>query len=109
MTRKSLFSRLMKEEIPHLEDKLNFLKERLLSCEAYTEDQIQTLKRNFAHFKSEVKRRWVKAHNKKDVFVQYNSSWLDGTFEIPIAANPHHSGRPTKPFEQLSESLNCYL
>lgn len=61
VTRKYLFDRLTQEKQPNFEDKLDFFKEQLLSCEGYTQDQIQTLKRNFAHFKSEMKRRWVKA------------------------------------------------
>lgn len=104
VTRKYLFDRMMKENLPYLEDKLNCLKEQLLSTEGYTQEQIQTLKRNFSHFKSEVKRRWIKAHNKEDIFVQYNSSWLEGTFEIPVVDSlQNRSGRPSKPFEQLSE------
>ena len=84
-------------DLPSLEEKLNALKEQLVSCKDYTEDQIDNLKRNFAHFKSQIKERWLKAHKKEGVFLKYNQSWLEGTFEIPVVRQ-NRPGRPPKLF-----------
>ena len=67
-----------------------------------TEEQIKTLKRNFSHFKSQIKQRWLKAHKKEDVFLKINHSWLEGTFEIP-AISQNRPGRPSKLFNESSE------
>lgn len=92
------------EHLPNFDAKLNYLKDQLLSREAYSEDQILKLKRSFAHFKSEIKHRWTKAQYKEDNFIKYNRSWLDGTFEIPVVeTSQKRPGRPSKPFEDSSE------
>lgn len=95
----------MKEEnLPNFNEKLNYLKDVLLHCEGYNEDQIAKLKRDFAHFRSEIKQRWTKAHFKEDVFLKYNRSWLEGTFHIPIVeTSQQRTGRPSKSFEDASE------
>lgn len=92
------------ENLPNLDAKLNYLKDQLLSCEGYSEDQILKLKRSFAHFKSEIKQRWTKAHYKEDNFIKYNRSWLDGTFELPVVETlQKRPSRPSKTFEDSSE------
>lgn len=104
VTRKNLFYSIKAENSTDLDAKLNSFKNKLLSSESYTHDQIEKLKRDFAHFKSDLKNRWTKAHNKEDVFLKYNHSWLEGTFAIPVAINTsNRSGRPSKVFEELSE------
>lgn len=104
VTRKYLFDRMTSANLPNLEEKFDFLKVQLFSTEGYNNDQIETLKQNFAYFKSQFKSRWTKAHNKEDVFLKYNESWLNGTFAIPVADSPlNRSGRPEKSFEELSE------
>ncbi|CAG4980697.1 unnamed protein product [Parnassius apollo] len=55
VTRQYLFDLMKNENLLNLDAKLNFLKDKLLSCEGYNEDQIVSLKRGFAHFKSEMK------------------------------------------------------
>lgn len=104
VTRQYLFDCMKKENLSNLDAKLNYLKDQLLSCEGYNEDQIINLKRSFAHFKSEIKQRWTKAHYKEDKFIKSNQSWLEGTFEIPIGmASQKRPGRPMKSFEDSSE------
>lgn len=66
MTRKNLFYSIKAENSTGLDAKLNSFKNKLLSSESYTHDQIEKLKRDFAHFKSDLKNRWTKAHNKED-------------------------------------------
>lgn len=104
VTRQYLFDRMKGENLPNLDAKLNYLKEQLFSCEGYSKGQIDSLKRNFAHFKSEIKQRWTKAHYKEENFLKYNLSWLEGTFEIPVVdTTVKRPGRPSKSFDDLSE------
>lgn len=104
MTRKYLFDLLKGENLPNLDKKLESLKNRLISSEGLTDAEIDILKSDFAHFKSEVKRRWTKAHYKEDQFLNNNQSWLEGTFAIPVADHTvNRPGRPSKPFEELAE------
>lgn len=97
-----MFDRVQSYDLPNLEEKLNSFRSHLLSGEDYTEEQIETLKRNFSHFKSQIKQRWLKAHKKEDVFRKVNHSWLEGTFEIP-AVSQNRPGRPSKLFNESSE------
>ena len=85
VTRRDLFNLEKNYNNPNLEQKLNCLKDHLLSPVAFTEDQHNKCKRNFAHFKSEIKSMWTKSHNKEDVFLNNNHLWLDGRFEIPVS------------------------
>lgn len=108
VTRKYLFDRMKNENLPNLNARLDLLRDQLLSNEPYKEEQIVILKRNFACFKAEIKQRWIKAHYKEDVFLKSNQSWLEGTFEIPMAEteyalNTSRRGRPPKTFEELCE------
>lgn len=100
MTRKYLFDRMQSLDLSNLEDKLNFLKYQLKSGEGYTEDQTESLKCNFAHFKSQIKQRWLRAYKKEDIFHKNNHSWLEGTFEIPVIPQPW----PRRPYKLLKTS-----
>lgn len=97
-----MFDRVQSYDLPNLDEKLDSFRSHLLSSEDYTEEQIDTLKRNFSHFKSQIKQRWLKAHKKVAVFLKANHSWLEGTFEIP-AISQNRPGRPTKLFSESSE------
>lgn len=76
VTRTRMFDLLKNENLPTLDEKLCSLKDRLLSGEGYTNDQIEIFKRNFAYFKSEMKNRWCKAQYKEDRFIKNNHTWL---------------------------------
>ncbi|XP_050301716.1 uncharacterized protein LOC126739931 [Anthonomus grandis grandis] len=102
VTRRNMFDRMQALGLPSLEEKLNSLKDQILSCDNFTEDQIESFKASFARFKSQTKQRWVKAHKKEDVFLKYNQSWLEGTIEIPVVIQKR-PGRPPKMFEESSE------
>lgn len=102
VTRKSLFDMMQNENLRNLEEKLCFLRNHLLTREDLTEDQLNKLKNNFAHFKSEMKQRWIKAHKKEEVFLKSNHLWLEGTFAIPVTT-PNRPGRPCKSFGESSE------
>ncbi|CAB3223927.1 unnamed protein product [Arctia plantaginis] len=49
-----------------------------------------------------MKQRWLKAHKNKEFFEKNYSSWLGGTFEIPIETT-HRQGRQSKSFADSSE------
>ncbi|CAG4918412.1 unnamed protein product [Colias eurytheme] len=109
VTRKYMFDRVQRYDLPNLEEKLDAFRSHLLSSDDYTQEQIVTLKRNFAHFKSQIKQRWLKAYKKEDIFLKTNHSWLEGTFEIPTISQ-NRPGRPCKLFKQSSDlSLDCLL
>lgn len=105
VTRKYLFDLMNNENLPNIEARLNFLKDQFMSIKGFSDNQIETLKSNFAHFKSEFKNRWTKAHYKEAVFLKSNESWLNGTFAIPVVADSpsNRTGRPSKSFGDLSE------
>ncbi|KAK5641968.1 hypothetical protein RI129_010515 [Pyrocoelia pectoralis] len=84
VTRQFLYDRIKNEDLPNLDAKLDFLRDQLFLEKPYNENQIDTLKRSLARFKSQIKQRWIKAHYKEDNFLKYNKSWLQGTFEIPV-------------------------
>lgn len=90
------------EDLPNLEEKLCFLKHQILSRDECTEDQYKQFKANFAHFKSDIKQRWLKAHKKEDIFLKNNCRWLEGTFELPVGIE-NLPGRPRKAFGESSE------
>lgn len=66
VTRKSLFDKMKNENLRNLEEKLCFLRDHLFSQDNLTERQLHKLKHNFAHFKSEMKQRWIKSHKKEE-------------------------------------------
>lgn len=104
VTRKFLFDSMKSQTLRNIEEKLCFLKDHLLSPDDLSEEQINKYNSDFAHFKTQVKQRWSKAHKKEKIFLKNNALWLEGTFEIPIRT-PNHPGpgRPRKSFEESSE------
>lgn len=104
VTRKFLFDSMKSQTLRNIEEKLCFLKDHLLSPDDLSEEQINKYNSDFAHFKTQVKQRWSKAHKMEKVFLKNNALWLEGTFEIPIRT-PNHPGpgRPRKSFEESSE------
>lgn len=91
----------MKEENLTFDEMLDNLEKDLLSKYGDSDENINILKSKFSHFKSEMKRRWLKAHRVEKNFLKQNSSWLEGTFEIPITKQ--RQGRPSISFEDSSE------
>ncbi|CAG9570194.1 unnamed protein product [Danaus chrysippus] len=102
VTRKSLFDKMKNENLRNLEEKLCFLRDHLLTQDNLSESQLNKLKRNFSHFKSEMKQRWIKSHKKEEVFLTNNHLWLEGNFEIPVTTK-NRQGRPRKSFGESSE------
>lgn len=94
---------MQQQNLPNIEEKLEYLERDLLSCENYTEEQTKDIKHKFSYIKSEFKLRWLKAHKKEDVFLKKNSNWLQGAFSIPKVQQKLSAGRPKKPFIESSE------
>lgn len=92
MTRKQLFDIMQQNKDFNINKKLEFLENYVLSCEDYSEEQINNIKHILSHIKSEIKHRWEVAHRKEDIFRKNNHDWLQGTIEIPKVITP--SGRP---------------
>ncbi|XP_017486952.1 PREDICTED: uncharacterized protein LOC108375353, partial [Rhagoletis zephyria] len=103
VTRKYLFDRMQAQNSPNLDEKLNSLQQELLSSEKYSDEQISALKHNFSHFKSQIKKKWLQVHKKEDVFLSKYKSWLEGGFELTVAAKPKRCGRPQKHFSDSGE------
>lgn len=85
-----------------MNEKLDFLEQKLQTICGDTDDCKKLLKHKFSHFKTNIKQRWSKAHNIKKTFLEKNDSWLNGTFEIPILTQ-NRPGRPCKSFSESSE------
>lgn len=74
---------------------------------------IQSIQRNLITICNQ---KWVKAQRKQDRFESQNTNWLNGEFKVPLdscsTSTPENSdlntsgdrGRPTKPYEECSES-----
>lgn len=65
---------MQQQNLPNIEEKLEYLERDLLSCENYTEEQTKDIKHKFSYIKSEFKLRWLKAHKKEDDFLKKNSN-----------------------------------
>lgn len=92
---------MQEQDLPNLEEKLNYLEHDLLTSEAYSQDQTRELKHKISYIKSEFKRRWLKANRQQQKFLDENTDWLQGTFEIPKSSQQR--GRPSKSFSESSE------
>ncbi|CAH1986018.1 unnamed protein product [Acanthoscelides obtectus] len=101
ISRKRLYDKMQEQNLPNLEEKLNYLENKLLTHGDYSQEQIRELKHKFSYIKSEFKRRRSKGKRQEDKLLKEND-WLQGTFQIPKSSHGR-VGRPLKPFSELSE------
>lgn len=102
MTRQYIFDQLQSQNLPTLNEKLDYYENFLLMRYGHNKEAKDVLKQRFSYVKSQIKQRWTKANKHQNVFLRKNQSWLKGTFEIPIeSASPQ--GRPSKSFGESSE------
>jgi hypothetical protein len=66
ITRRHLFNMMQQQNLPNMSEKLEFVKNYLLTHNAYLEEERKEIKHNFSPFKSELKRRWIAAHKKEE-------------------------------------------
>lgn len=93
---------MQQQDLPNLDEKLNYLENYLLTSYGDTPDNISSLKQRFAYFKTSMKEKWSKAHRKEAVFLKTNEDWLSRTFELPTNVG-NRPGRPSKSFKDCSE------
>lgn len=88
-----------------INEKLEYLEKYLLMQENYSEEQIKAFKHTFSYTKAELKRRWLSANRKDNLFRKNNEIWLQGTLELPKAMTTATTvfGRPQKSFGDSSE------
>ncbi|KAL4708238.1 hypothetical protein ACJJTC_013807 [Scirpophaga incertulas] len=104
VTREYLFNKMQQQELHTFDEKVDYLANYLLTSDNFNEEQLKVLKHKISHFKSDLKKKWLKANRILDKFITANATWLQGTFEIPIVPLPQkRAGRPSKPFDELSD------
>ncbi|KAL4708932.1 hypothetical protein ACJJTC_014960 [Scirpophaga incertulas] len=104
VTREYLFNKMQQPELHTFDEKVDYLANYLLTSDNFNEEQLKVLKHKISHFKSDLKKRWLKANRILDKFITANATWLQGTFEITIVPLPQkRAGRPSKPFDELSD------
>lgn len=102
VTRKCMFEQMQLQNLPSIDEKLEFLENHLLLSCGDTVERKKSLKHKFSYIKHEFKQRWLKAHKVEEVFMKNNQKWLEGTFEIPVHSL-NQPGRPSKSFSDSSE------
>lgn len=101
MTRREIFDLMSAQNRLDINEKLEFVENHLATLEPYSDEQIKEIKHKFSYVKSEIKRHWIAAKQRPDLFGKNNQTWLRGVFELPkVQTKP---GRPKKLFEEASE------
>lgn len=90
------------QNLATLDEKLEYLENYLVECYGHTDANKKCIKHKYSYFKSEIRKRWSKAHSIFEKFISSNDSWLEGTFEIPTTTQ-NKPGRPAKTFSECSE------
>lgn len=88
-----------------IEEKLNSLQLQLIEITKCPVEKEAVLDRALRFFKTEFKQRWSAAC-RKDRFMKNNEKWLVASIELPFFEKKtiQKAGRPTKFFQDLSES-----
>lgn len=100
--RLSLYKLFKESSDKTIDQKLQFVENRLADITKCPEDERHSLKRSLSHFKSDFKKRWYLANRKDERFLQKYSDWLANKIKLPVFSLPS-SGRPEKDFNELSE------
>lgn len=100
ITRNESFSIMMQKEEYNIDEKIELMKNLLLSRENYSEEQRERIINTIKGFKKRIKEKWRAARRIRGVFLQQNKDWLQGTIELPVVSN--RPGRPEKSFGELS-------
>ncbi|CAH2106515.1 unnamed protein product [Euphydryas editha] len=102
VTRRYLFDKMIEQNSPSINDKLEYLQNYLLVSYGDSDEDKKYIKKKFSYFKTEIKKRWSKARSTLEKFLISNDAWLAGTFVIPIKTY-NKPGRPTKIFSECSD------
>lgn len=101
-TRLSLYKLFKESSDRTIDQKLQFIENRLADITKCPEDERHSLKRSLSHFKADFKKKWSLANNKDERFLQKNSDWLANTIKVPIFSLTT-PGRTEKDFNELCE------
>lgn len=95
---------MQQQQLRTFDDKIDYLENYLLSSDNFKKERLKLLKHKISHFKSDLRKRWLKANRIHHKFITANATWLQGTFEIPIVSLlQSRASRPSKPFDELSD------
>lgn len=102
ITRKELFNYIRQCSKRFIDEKIEYMENRLLEISNCPTDEVNAFKRKLRHFKSEFKNKWAAASNKDDRFLKNNEKWLAGTIKLTMWSK-QKPGRPSKDFEECSD------
>ena len=66
-----------------LEEKYLFLEEKLMKITNCPEEKKNVLSHSLKFFKSDYKKKWIKASYKDERFIKNNENWLSSSIELP--------------------------
>lgn len=101
LTRKDLYDIMKNCSENSFVKKMDFMENYILSDRTFPDEEKKNFKHKLSYIKSEFKKRWFASHKVESSFLKKNHNWLQNTIEIPC--KKIRTGRPTKPFVQLSE------
>ncbi|GBO46148.1 hypothetical protein AVEN_51500-1 [Araneus ventricosus] len=101
-TRLALYE-LIKESLDKsIDEKFQFLENRVAEITRCPDAEKSSLKRSLSHFKSDFKKKWSSANRKEERFLQKNRDWLENIIQVPIYSSNFRC-RPQKDFIESSE------
>ncbi|CAI6352668.1 unnamed protein product [Macrosiphum euphorbiae] len=90
-----------------LEEKYLFLEEKLMKITNCPEEKKNVLSHSLKFFKSDYKKKWIKASYQDERFIKNNENWLSSSIELPYwpvkPTTTLKPGRPSKAFKELSD------
>ena len=104
-TRRALYDMMRDCKGMKIDEKFDFLRTKLIEITHCPDNQRCILDRTLKYFKTEFKQKWVAASRKEERFLCKNEKWLTSSIQLQkfSAEVTHKQGRPTKPFENLSD------
>lgn len=102
MTRKSLYEVLKQCSDRKIDQKFEFLENRLKIITKCPESKQGILRSALKSFKFQYKQKWTAANKKEERFLTKNEQWLNTCIALPTWTKKK-AGRPTKEFKELSD------
>ena len=101
-TRRALYDIMRECKVKKIEEKFEFLVQKLAEITQCPKDKNGILDRALRFFKTQFKQRWVAASRKEERFICNNEEWLTSPIQLPnFSAEPTY--KPTKCFMDLSD------
>lgn len=102
MTRKSLYDVIKQCSDRKIDQKFEFLENRLKLITKCPKNNQGSLRSALKQFKYQFKQKWTAASNKEERFLKTNEQWLKTFITLP-AWTTKKAGRPIKEFKELSD------